>query len=143
MFYQSYVQLGQTQLANTIYHEIMTDFEFVKSSSGPFPEISQVDTRSKEETLFDLCMFYWYSIAYLSSKRILYFSLYSSDKNELSIHWIATVLFLRKRFLIPPICLSFNANILPNRSKFAHFIFSSLESQSQFFGVLWIDCSYV
>lgn len=50
-FAQSYVQVGQTQLATKIYQSIMNDFECesVKNSSGLFPEISQVDTRPKEE----------------------------------------------------------------------------------------------
>lgn len=50
-FAQSYVQVGQTQLAIRIYQGIMNDFECesVKNSSGLFPEISHLDTRSKEE----------------------------------------------------------------------------------------------
>lgn len=50
-FAQSYVQVGETQLASKIYQGIMNDFECesVRNSSGLFPEISQIDTRPKEE----------------------------------------------------------------------------------------------
>ncbi|MNY09759.1 hypothetical protein D3C86_1426950 [compost metagenome] len=50
-FAQSYEQVGQTQLATKIYQGIMNDFECesVKNSSGLFTEISQIDTRPKEE----------------------------------------------------------------------------------------------
>jgi hypothetical protein len=50
-FAQSYVQIGQTQLATKIYQGIMNDFECesVRNSSGLFPEISQIETRPKEE----------------------------------------------------------------------------------------------
>jgi MoxR-like ATPase len=50
-FAESYVNVGQTQQAIQIYKGIMNDFEAdsVKNSSGLFPEINQVDTRSKSE----------------------------------------------------------------------------------------------
>ncbi|SHF41644.1 hypothetical protein [Pedobacter caeni] len=50
-FAQSYEVVGQTEMASKIYSGIMNDFgcESVKLSSGSFPEISYVDTRSQEE----------------------------------------------------------------------------------------------
>jgi len=50
-FAESYVEVGQIQLATKIYQGIMNDFECesVRNSSGLFPEISQIDTRPKEE----------------------------------------------------------------------------------------------
>lgn len=50
-FAQSYEAVGQTEVAVKIYSGIMNDFECesIRLSSGLFPEISQFDTRSKEE----------------------------------------------------------------------------------------------
>ncbi|MBB2151405.1 hypothetical protein [Pedobacter gandavensis] len=52
-FGQSYEAVGQTEMASKIYSGIMNDFECasLKRSSGLFPEISYVDTRSQEEIM--------------------------------------------------------------------------------------------
>ena len=50
-FAESYEKVGQVEYATKIYQGIMNDFECesLKFSSGIFPEISHIDTRSQEE----------------------------------------------------------------------------------------------
>ncbi len=50
---ESYENVGQKEISVKMYIGIMNDFESdsIKSSSGLFPEISQVDTRPAEEIL--------------------------------------------------------------------------------------------
>ncbi|WP_124979458.1 hypothetical protein [Nonlabens xiamenensis] len=50
-FAESYANVGQTQQAIQIYQGMLSDFECesVKNSSGLFPEMTQVDTRTKAE----------------------------------------------------------------------------------------------
>lgn len=52
-FAQSYEAVGQTEAAVKIYSGIMNDFECesVQLSTGLFPEVAQVDTRSKDDII--------------------------------------------------------------------------------------------